>query len=68
MSSITGMDEHAVLSECERVLVKRQYEGVKTNHDRPMEPLHSNEEAWSRRFWCRLAALTGPLKAGLSPV
>ena len=55
-SSITGMDEHAVLAECERgedvaksayeaalkedlppdvkAIVHRQYEGVKTNHDR----------------------------------
>ena len=55
-SSITGMDEYAVLTECERgedaakrayeaalnedlpadikALVQRQYEGVKTNHDR----------------------------------
>jgi uncharacterized protein (TIGR02284 family) len=55
-SSITGMDEHAVLAECERgedvaksayeaalkeglppdvkAIVQRQYEGVKTNHDR----------------------------------
>jgi uncharacterized protein (TIGR02284 family) len=53
-SSITGMDEHAVLVECERgedvaksayyynedlptdikILVQRQYEGVKANHDR----------------------------------
>jgi uncharacterized protein (TIGR02284 family) len=59
MSSITGMDEDAVLSECERgedvakrtyeealkedlpadikMLVKRQYEGVKANHDRIRE-------------------------------
>jgi uncharacterized protein (TIGR02284 family) len=56
VSSITGMDEHAVLAECERgedaaksayetalnedlppdveALVRRQYQGVKENHDR----------------------------------
>jgi uncharacterized protein (TIGR02284 family) len=59
MSSITGMDEYAVLSECERgedvaksvyeaalkedlpadvkAIVQRQYEGVKTDHDRIRE-------------------------------
>src|ERR1700730_3549490 len=56
ISSITGMDEHAVLAECERgedaakrayeaaldealptnveAIVRRQYQGVKENHDR----------------------------------
>lgn len=56
VSSITGMDEHAVLAECERgedaaksayekaldeelpptieAIVRRQYQGVKENHDR----------------------------------
>lgn len=56
VSSLTGMDEHAVLEECERgedaaksayetalgeglppdveVIVRRQYQGVKENHDR----------------------------------
>jgi uncharacterized protein (TIGR02284 family) len=56
VSSVTGMDEHAVLEECERgedaaksayekaldeglppeveAIVRRQYKGVKDNHDR----------------------------------
>ena len=56
VSTITGMDEHAVLAECERgedaaksayekaldedlpptieAIVRRQYQGVKENHDR----------------------------------
>ncbi|MGH6795977.1 MAG: PA2169 family four-helix-bundle protein [Methylocella sp.] len=58
-SSVTGMDEYAVLAECERgedvaksayeaalmedlpqavkAIVRRQYEGVKANHDRVRE-------------------------------